>query len=405
MKQLPKIHSEVILEFVKYKEDNYSSQRNIQNIVKTVTKFCGSVGKPLHEISKEDVLSFLNMTKKDKTGDPEQRWITTFNSYLGWLAVFFRWLHNKSREEDEWETPECVDIKRIKTKRLSSYSQSDIWTPEDVLLIVKYCVNARDKAVITCMYDLAGRNHEVTKLRIKDVVFNENYAEAMVNWDTKTGQRPIPLILSFTYVREWVNKHPFNSEPKAALFPSLTTWKPMHPDTIWKITNDLRKRIQNIVGNEETQIPEEERGRLKEFLQKKWNPYLLGRHSSLTEKAAVLPEFSLRKYAGWSATSKQPARYVHLSGREVKTKLLEHYGLAKKEESKVQTAKECPRCHHLNNLESRFCDKCTLALTIDAWQESRTDIENLSRRMDSFEAMMKQILAGNPNPIPPDLSR
>ena len=59
-----------------------------------------------------------------------------------------KWLYNcktkGSKESDlladpvYWETPSFVQIRKKKTKRLSPYSETEIWDREEVLCIVKY---------------------------------------------------------------------------------------------------------------------------------------------------------------------------------------------------------------------------------------------------------------------------
>jgi integrase/recombinase XerD len=61
-------------------------------------------------------------------------------------------------------------------------------------------------------------------LRIKDIAFKTigsyQYAEVLVNG--KTGSRPIPLISSIPYVKDWLDSHPQRGNPGAYLIPSLS---------------------------------------------------------------------------------------------------------------------------------------------------------------------------------------
>ena len=66
---------------------------------------------------------------------------------------------------------------------------------------------------------LDARNHEITALRLRDIVLNEQYGDGNIPLNTKTGGGPILLTSSFTYVRDWINKHPFKNEPNARLEP------------------------------------------------------------------------------------------------------------------------------------------------------------------------------------------
>jgi hypothetical protein len=49
-------------------------------------------------------------------------------------------------------------------------------------------------------------------------------------------------------------------------------------------------------------VPPEDKQKIKELLQKPWNPYVR-RHSALTEKSKYLKEHVLRQHSGWSPRS------------------------------------------------------------------------------------------------------
>ena len=118
----------------------------------------------------------------------------------------------------EWETPPFVKIKGKKTKRLSPYSESELWDRDEILFIVKYRTSYRNKAALTLFWDLGARNHEVTLLKIKHIRLMERYGEGEIPHEAKTGSGPVLLTCSFPYVRDWLNKHPFRNEPNARLF-------------------------------------------------------------------------------------------------------------------------------------------------------------------------------------------
>ena len=68
--------------------------------------------------------------------------------------------------------------------------------------------------------DLSSRPSEILKLKIKDIAFKNigtsQYAEVVVNG--KTGTRPIPLIDSIPYLKDYLsNEHPMPSNPNAPL--------------------------------------------------------------------------------------------------------------------------------------------------------------------------------------------
>ena len=91
---------------------------------------------------------------KNSEEDPDKRWITTWNDYLGRLKYFFRWLHNCKDEElddipfSEWATPDFV---QKKTKRISPYLENELWEKDDILTIIKYESYKGNKAILSLL--------------------------------------------------------------------------------------------------------------------------------------------------------------------------------------------------------------------------------------------------------------
>ena len=138
-------NSLIVNEFYQFMNENGASEKHITNELHTMlyfTSFLGP-GSCLLDINRrEQVIAFLNTKQKDDTTDPGKRWITTWNDYLGTIKHFFRWLYNQRGKEEliptsEWNTPQFVQIKKKNTKRLSPYSQTDIWDRDELLTVVK----------------------------------------------------------------------------------------------------------------------------------------------------------------------------------------------------------------------------------------------------------------------------
>ena len=117
-----------------------------------------------------------------------------------------------------------------------------------MIFILKYEPYKRNKAAITLLWDLDGRNHEITLLKIKHIRLRENYG-GVIPHEAKTGSGPILLTLSFPYVRDWLNEHPFKNEPNASLICSLVTGSPIRPDSLWTMMKQLRIRIKRLLQN------------------------------------------------------------------------------------------------------------------------------------------------------------
>ena len=93
------------------------------------------------------------------------------------------------------------------------------------------------------LWDLNARNHEITLLRIKNIRIKEKYGEGEVPYEAKTGSGPILLTLSFPYVRDWLNEHPFRSEPEARLICNPENGKSLLPGAIFDTMYLLKKKI------------------------------------------------------------------------------------------------------------------------------------------------------------------
>jgi integrase/recombinase XerD len=184
--------------------------------------------------------------------------------------------------------PDCIiGIKRLKRKEVSSYKPSDLWSQEDDLLFLKWVTNKRDRCYHTMSRDLSARPHEILNLKIKDIVFkiagNKQYAEVLVNG--KTGIRPIPLIQSIPYVKEWLSNHPNRNNSNSPLFIGLaknSMGKQLTVHSIHGIYKDYKEKFfPKLLADPTVSIGDKEK--VKQLLQKPFNPYVR-RHSALTEK-------------------------------------------------------------------------------------------------------------------------
>jgi predicted amidophosphoribosyltransferase len=66
-----------------------------------------------------------------------------------------------------------------------------------------------------------------------------------------------------------------------------------------------------------------------------------------------------------------PQRYIHYLGNESNESLLEAYGIMPKgQQIDHLKPKQCPNCMEPNKHESKFCAKCRMVLTYDAYSET-----------------------------------
>lgn len=371
----------------------HTGEGTVANYLHVGVLLCRYLGKKKHleDLTSEELLRFLNQRRKSEEEDHNQRWIRTWNDYYNRLKAIYRYHCNKDSDipESSWKNPYQFDkIKMLKNKRKSSYSAGQVWTQKEVLTVTKYGNNNRDKAILTLMYDIVARNHEITSLRLNDLQFYENYTEITIPWNTKTGARTIPLGASFPYLRDWLNEHPFKNQPDAFLFLNLHNGKPLKPNTIWNILQDWNEKIKRMLADDV--LPQEDREILSKVVKKPWNPYLVGRHSSLTEKARYLSDYELTVYAGWVEDTKRRGTYLHLSGDISKKPLLKHYGIEEPEKREPLTA-NCPRCKYVNTVHSSLCKSCGFVLSIKSWEKEKSGNAKMQTQIDDLQSQMKEM--------------
>ncbi len=223
--------------------------------------------------------------------------------------------------------------------------------------------------------DSAARSHELLKLRIKELFFKltpdkKQYAEVLLNG--KTGSRSIPLISSIPYIKDWINSHPQSGNPNGILLCGLgkSVGRAIQITTLNKIYENYKEKFFPKLLDSPN-VPPEDKQKIKELLKKPWNPYIR-RHSALTEKSSMLKEHYLRQFAGWSPSSQMHLRYLHYFGNESSQNILEAYGIVSRDKqlSEVLRPKQCPNCNEPNKPDSKFCSKCRMILTYDAYKET-----------------------------------
>lgn len=404
------VNVRIVNDFLDYMRKNGSSEHHQNNNLKVVIAFGKFLGEQysFYDIkTRQQILGFLDTKVKTSDDDPDKKWITTWNNYLNRMRLFYRWLYNYSNDTDHenWETPEFVKIKTKKSKRISPYLETEIWDKDELLTILKYEPHKRNKAALTLFWDLNGRNHEITLLKLKHIRIKENYGEGEVPHECKTGSGPVLLTTSFVYVRDWINDHPFKNSPNASLICNLMTGAPVKPDAMWNMMNQLKLRIINMLKLAMVKDSDEKEKLESLIRNKKWNPYCL-RHSSISNDSDYLPEYALKKKVRWSMNSKQGIRYIKKRmGNDLKQKILEYNGIVSTEVLDRRTSLNCPRCSLANAIDNKYCSKCSYPLVPSAFEEIKMaedmkinnlklkherDMAEMSQRLDTIMSIIQQ---------------
>jgi integrase len=216
--------------------------------------------RALYKETVADIVTFMNRFRKEDAIDPTHKWIGTYNTNLIHVTKFFKWMYSPNVDARERKKPPVVEnFRRLKRLEISGYKPSDMWTPQENLLFLKYCPSARDRCYHSMETDLGARAHELLKLRIKDVEFIQEgdsgrYARVVLNG--KTGERVLPLIDSIPYVTQWISNHPQGGNREAILLPDKAG-NAIQVGTMLKVYNNYKRYFAGLLDRQD--IPEEDK--------------------------------------------------------------------------------------------------------------------------------------------------
>jgi integrase/recombinase XerD len=389
-----------IIKFIECQKTESNLSDTYKNLVirSLITLIKYFMNKKFKQLTRVNIINYLDSLRKSEEADPAHKWIGTYNLRRVMFLKFFKWLYNPNGEPKNRKIPEVMrDIPQLKRKEQSIYKPDDLWSPEDDQLFLKYCPDKRIQCYHAISRDTSARPSEILKLRVKEINFkragDKTYAEISVNG--KTGSRVIPLFNSIPFIKDWINNHPQPGNSNALLIPSMnkaTFGRKMSSLSLYGIYHNYKtKKFPRLLDDEN--IPIEDKNKIRGLLKKKWNPYIR-RHTGLTEKSKMkqINEHQLRQLAGWSPRSQMHLKYIHYFGNEASESLLEAYGISTRsqESSKTLLYKQCPHCNEPNKPDSRFCTKCNMILTYNAYNET---IEKEKQRELEIIDLKEKLLA------------
>jgi len=345
---------------------NFLNERKMNNIGESKIKLDMAVltqletflNKDFRDASREDIINFLNsLDVKDSSKA----------MYKASLKIFYNWLFDM----EKGEYPDCV--KHLKTtfdKHI--LTANEILTETEVNSLIDNCDNLRDKALISLLYESAGRISEILTLRWKDLDFFRDFVRVNIQ-ESKTYQRTVPVSECKEYLKLWKAETKFN-QPEDFIF-----------STFGKGINQ-RAHIKPLSAN----LILRHAGKLA-GIDKKLHCHIL-RHSKLTHLTCknVNAEV-LKKIAGWSGSSNMANTYIHLNNKDVENAILSVNGLATEETREINLIKPITcKCGNLCSHED-YCSKCGNALTEKAIETVNVQAETMKERLDRMEKTISQI--------------
>ena len=399
-----------------YKQDRVLdglSEATLLRNTQRLKKVAEQAEKPFDEMEKRDVKGLVTWVHEQDYTDE------TVDTYKSVIKAFWSWL--KDAEQDE-TPPEVKWIKLSNGNGNGDTLPKDLLTKEDIEAQVNAAKNPRDKAFIYLLYETGARIGEIIDLTVGDIEDRANGKKVII--EGKTGARRLPLVESVPHLNNWLNKHP-NPKKDAPLWCKIQQGGPtehLNPNDVDDIrdvhgigpsraeqlndagiatgTELVNHSAEDLADILSVNVTTAEKW-LRQFdsdanltsemklgyrylrekilaatmeragIDKPSNPHHY-RHSRASYLATEMTEAQLCEWFGWVQGSDVPAKYVHLSGRDIDNAYDEMHGLYEPdEEEETPDIVECDRCQELNEPNASYCMRCGFALD----QETAAEIE------------------------------
>ncbi len=280
------------------------------------------------------------------------------------LAIKY-WYKVVLGELDTEKYPDRVQF--ISTTADSDDADKFILSQRKILELIEECHNDRDRAMLKLLYEGGLRPGELMALQIEDIKFTEKGVRVNIP-PVKTGSRSILVVESERYLKNWLQKHPHKDKDQAPLWMKIEQTENEHYKDSQLSYDSMRQLLKrnanrcdigtymdwarNPDGSKKIDGDEYP----KRVERTKVIPYTF-RHSRATHLAVDMSEAAMKQYFGWTQDSDMPRVYIHLSGRDIDSEILDYYGI-EIEEDEEDKGKNCPRCGRFYEGVEDFCPKC-----------------------------------------------
>lgn len=336
-------NKQTIIKFLDELTAQGTTTGRIQKYCYYLMRIAKILNKEFSKTTKDDIIRLLNEIEKAKVrggyrkGKPLSDWGK--HDYRVVIKKFYKWLReSEGKTFGMREYPAEVSWFAISFPRKKRRKPRNLLTIDDVDKMMNLAGNTRNKLFVRLLYETGARIGEILTLTLDGVEFDEHGATVQIYG--KTGERKLRIKDSVPMLSAWLREHPRRNDKNALLFCGFNGKNPKYD--YWRI---MLSRLGKKAG-----------------IKKPVNPHHW-RHSRATYLSKYLTESQLCYYMGWVPGSSQPGTYVHLSGRDLDSAILQMHGV-QMETEKIERKDPitCPRCHTVNDSLSKFCNDCGLAL-------------------------------------------
>ena len=271
----------------------------------------------------------------------------TLGTYKSIIKRFYTWLADPRAFTNRSAPPSLVSWinTHVKAKEKKRLQRNELLTPEEIGRVITAATNARDKALLSILWETGGRIAEIGNRQVGDVVpADVGYT---IDVRGKTGARTPLVVSSAPLLAQWLNSHPFKSDPAAPLWVHLDAAAPKL--LMYSAIRELIRDYFQQAG-----------------ITKRVYPHLF-RHSRATYCLAtgLMTEAQAKAYFGWAPNTDQLATYAHLLASDANSAILRENNLLPKQETHDELrATACYRCAEMNASLNEYCSRCGAVLDL-----------------------------------------
>ena len=347
-----------IKEFIQRQEAKGVRERRVIKTLSALTTVLTRIspGFRLTEAKEKELLELGEKIRKSHYAPNTQR------DFFVILKRYFKVMEGRGKR-----LPEKCDFFEAPKKVTITKTPQDLISREEYSKLLGVCLNNRDRAAVSLLYESGLRCGELLSLRLCDVKFTDDGIDLHIP-QGKTGPRDIWLIECLQYLKAWVDAHPLKDDKEAPIFVSLERHGRRQTHTrldAYSLRAMLRKKAAK-AG----------------LLVSKIHPHAF-RHTAATEKAMIgLTQPQLCAFFGWAQSSSMAAVYIHMTNREIKEAYRRALGLPTDE---TKAMKQCPKCGYANSYLAQECGRC--GTTLDAKKRVR-EMDERVRQIIVFNVIM-----------------
>ncbi len=325
----------------------------------------GWITKDLDRMDKDDFKEVVAKIEKSEYQENTKRAFKICLKKLLQISKGFDW---KSKEYPG-------EIKFLSTANRGdsiNVTAGDIFSEDDIKKLVAAAMNSRDRALIMTAFESTARPDELLGIKLGDVTFNKFDVSISLSGYKRKKATMIPLVLSKPLLATWIANHPHRGNNDAFLWTTIDKRNNGKP-----ISNEyFNKMLKEVAG----------RAGIK---RKRIYPYLL-RHSGQTwlEKKGLHGE-ARNIYSGWAPGANTQKFYSHLTGEDVREKILKIHGKIPEEKTVELNTIHCSNCFYENDPSSEYCNRCRMPLSQKAMEEYKA--KELAQQKQLLSLITKEV--------------